>query len=139
MRANVIAAHRRAYDIIHRASPKAMVSSNYAWPGNGALASFQTDPFIAAVADKLDYLAVDYYYPAYDQAKTLIALSNGTSYDIALDPFGMYTALRQMQRRYPRLPILVSENGMPTKNGVRTDRQTTTSGAATRRASASTR
>jgi beta-glucosidase len=124
MRANLVTAHRRAYDIIHAGSPRAMVSTNYAWPGNGALASFSTDPFIAAVADKMDYLAVDYYYPAYDQASTLVALSNGTSYDIALDPFGMFTALRQMHRRYPRLAILVSENGMPTKNGVRADGQT---------------
>jgi beta-glucosidase len=124
MRANLISAHRRAYDIVHAGSPHALVSSNYAWPGNGTLASFSTDPFIAAVADKLDYLAVDYYYPAYDQASTLVALSNGTSYDIALDPFGMFTALRQMHRRYPKLPILVSENGMPTKNGVRADGQT---------------
>jgi beta-glucosidase len=121
MRANLIAAHRRAYDIIHKGSPGAMVSSNYAWPGNGPLAGFTTDPFINAVSDKLDYLALDYYYPAYDQAATLVDLSAGTSYNIPLDPFGMFTALRQMHRAYPRLPILVTENGMPTRNGTRSD------------------
>jgi beta-glucosidase len=84
-------------------------------------ATFQTDPFINAVADKLDYLALDYYYPAYDQARTLVALSSGKSYDISLDPFGMFTALRQMHRRYPRLPILITENGMPTRSGTRAD------------------
>jgi beta-glucosidase len=126
MRTNLIAAHRKAYDIIHRGSPGAKVSSNYAWPGNGPLASFATDPFINAVADKLDYLAIDYYYPAYDQASTLVALSGGRSYDIPLDPFGMFTALRQMHARYPKLPILVSENGMPTKDGTRADGATRT-------------
>jgi beta-glucosidase len=121
MRANVVAAHRKAYDIIHRGSPGAKVSSNYAWPGNGGLASFQTDPFIKAVADKLDYLAVDYYYPAYDQASTLLSIAAGTSYAIPLDPFGMYAALRQMHARYPEKPILISENGMPTRDGTRAD------------------
>ncbi|WP_051222387.1 glycoside hydrolase family 1 protein [Conexibacter woesei] len=121
VRANLIAAHDRAYDIIHKGSPGAKVSSNYAWPGNGALASFATDPFTNAVAGKLDYLALDYYYPAYDQARTLLNISAGTSYNIALDPFGIYTALRQMHARYPSKPILISENGMPTRNGTRAD------------------
>ncbi len=116
MRANLIAAHKRAYAIIHRYSPHAMVSSNYAWPGRGSLASVETDSFLHAVHKQLDYLALDYYYPAYDQLATLSQLSAGTSWTIPLDPFGMYTALRSMHRAFPHLPVLITENGMPTHN-----------------------
>ena len=114
MRRNLIAAHKRAYKIIHRYSPHAMVSSNYAWPGRGPLASVETEPFLNAVRKQLDYIALDYYYPAYDQTSTLLALSAGTSWNIPLDPFGMYTALRSMHRQFPHRPILITENGMPT-------------------------
>jgi beta-glucosidase len=117
MRANVILAHRKAYAIIHRARPDAMVSSNYAWPGRSSLASVETDPFLQAVRKQLDYVAVDYYYPAYDQAATLVQLAAGTSWNIPLDPFGMYTALRSMHRAFPKLPVLITENGMPTHDG----------------------
>jgi beta-glucosidase len=116
MRANLIAAHRRAYAIIHRDSPGAMVSSNYAWPGRGALASLETEPFLNAVKKQLDYVALDYYYPAYDQTSTLLALSAGTSWTIPLDPFGIYTALRSLHRQFPHRPVLITENGMPTDN-----------------------
>ncbi len=116
MRANLIAAHKRAYAIIHRYSHHAMVSSNYAWPGRGSLAGIETDPFLHAVRKQLDYLALDYYYPAYDQLATLSQLSAGTSWNIPLDPFGMYTALRSMHRAFGHLPVLITENGMPTHN-----------------------
>jgi beta-glucosidase len=117
MRANLIAAHKRAYAIIHRYSPGAMVSSNYAWPGRGPLASLETEPFLNAVKKQLDYVALDYYYPAYDQASTLVDLSAGMSWKAPLDPFGMYTALRSMHRQFPHRPVLITENGMPTDNG----------------------
>jgi beta-glucosidase len=117
MRANMIAAHKRAYAIIHRYSPHAMVSSNYAWPGRGPLASIETEPFLNAVKKQLDYVALDYYYPAYNQAGTLLQISAGTSWTIPLDPFGIYTALRSMHRQFPHRPVLITENGMPTDNG----------------------
>ena len=51
----------------------------------------------------------------------MLNISAGTSYNIKLDPFGIYMALRQMHARYPSKPILISENGMPTRNGTRAD------------------
>jgi beta-glucosidase len=39
------------------------------------------------------------------------------SWTIPLDPFGMYTALRSMHREFPQLPVLITENGLPTYNG----------------------
>jgi beta-glucosidase len=117
MRANLIATHGRAYKIIHRYSPHAMVSSNYAWPGRGSIASLEAEPFLNAVKKQLDYVALDYYYPAYDQVAALLQLSRGTSWNIPLDPFGMYTALRSMHRQFPHRPVLITESGMPTDNG----------------------
>jgi beta-glucosidase len=119
MRAHLIQAHRAAYDIIHRLVPGARVSSNYAWPGRGPLAGLDTDAFMNAVADKLDYVGLDYYYPAYDQSATLVDLSAGTSWLIPVEPFGMYTALQSVHARFPRLPVLITENGMSTDNGAR--------------------
>jgi beta-glucosidase len=116
MRANLILAHKQAYAIIHRARRDAMVSSNYAWPGRGALASVETDPFLQAVRKQLDYVGLDYYYPAYDQTAALVQLAAGTGWNIPLDPFGMYTALRSMHRAFPKLPVLITENGMSTQN-----------------------
>ena len=118
MRANLIDAHRRAYDLIHRLDDHAKVSTNYAWPGVGPLADIATDEFMQAVADKLDYVGLDYYYPAYDQAGTLIPLSAGTPWQIPLDAFGIYTALRQLEDAFPGLPILITENGMPTEDAM---------------------
>ncbi|MCW2993247.1 MAG: glycoside hydrolase family 1, partial [Conexibacter sp.] len=117
MRTNMIDAHRRAYDLIHRLDRDALVSTNYAWPGRGALSSLETDPFMKAVAGKLDYAALDYYYPAYDQVASLLNIQAGTPWLAPLDPFGIYTALRSMHRMYPKIPVLVTENGMGTKDG----------------------
>ena len=110
---NLIAAHRRAYDLIHRYNDDAQVSSNVAWRGPDTLSS---DRFVAGVADKLDYAALDYYYPGY-QATDLSYVIAGTAWLAQLDPFGMYTALRTFHRAFPGLPVLVAENGMPTDNG----------------------
>jgi beta-glucosidase len=118
MRSNLTKAHRRAYDVIHRYVQGARVSSNYAWPGRGPLARGGDDKFLDAVADKLDYVGLDYYYPAYDQTAALLDLSGGTAWRIPVDPFGMYTALRSMHARFPRLPILITENGVSTENGM---------------------
>ena len=54
-----------------------MVSSNYAWPGTRALANIDSEPFLKAVRKQLDYVALDYYYPAYDQSATLAQLVGG--------------------------------------------------------------
>ena len=114
----MVTAHRRAYGLIHRIDPSSRVTSNYAWSGVGPLTDSNADPFLDAVADKLDYIGLDYYYPAYDQISTLIELANNTSWEAQLDPFGMYTALRSMHRSYPGLPIVITENGMPTEDAM---------------------
>ena len=84
MTKNLIAAHRGAYDAIHRFNRDAQVSSNIAWQQNRARA-IDGDAFIQGVKDKLD-------------------------------PFGMYVALRALHSAFPKLPVMVTENGMPLEN-----------------------
>jgi beta-glucosidase len=109
---HLVSAHRRAHALIHRLQPRARVSTNVAWLGPDTA----EDPrFFSRVADKLDYVALDYYYPGY-RSTDLTYVLRGTSWLAQLDPFGMYTSLRTLARRFPSLPIVVTENGMPTDN-----------------------
>jgi beta-glucosidase len=111
MTGNLVAAHRGAYDAIHDANAKAQVSSNVAW--RGSLAATLADPFLEAVTDKLDFFGLDYYYPCYQDSDLSHAIG-GTAWLAQLDPFGIYTALCAVHRAFPTLPIMVTENGMPT-------------------------
>jgi beta-glucosidase len=110
---NLVRAHRRAYGLIHRLQPRARVSTNLAWVGLTTAA----DPrFYSRVADRLDYVALDYYYPAYTGSDLPHVLA-GTPWLAQLDPFGLYLSLRTLSRQFPRLPIVITENGMPTDDG----------------------
>jgi beta-glucosidase len=117
MTANLVTAHRGAYDAIHAADPTAQVSSNVVWQRNAAMTVAQ-DPFLQGVKDKLDYFGVDYYYPGYKDSDLTNAIL-GTGWKAQLDPFGIYTALRELHRAFPALPIMVTENGMATDDGKR--------------------
>jgi beta-glucosidase len=116
MTTNLVAAHIRAYDLIHGQDRRAQVSSNFAWQAGGTFA----DPFLQGIGDKLDYVGLDYYYPGY-RASDLTHALTGTAWEAQIAPFGIFEALRELARRYPRKPILVTENGMPSDNGVRID------------------
>ena len=63
-RRNLIAAHRRSYELIHQIDPAAMVSSNIVWTGDttiGRIAQGLTAwAFLDAVKDRIDYLAFDF-------------------------------------------------------------------------------
>ncbi len=111
MQANLVDAHRRAYDLIHERDPGASVSANYAWIGDGVLGSLASDPFLDAVEGRLDFAALDYYVPAYHQLQDLVPIFTGRAWAARKDPFGIYTALRAMQRRFPGLPVFITENG----------------------------
>lgn len=119
MNENLVAAHRQAYDLIHGIDPVAKVTSNIAWAGDKGFApALQlTDLlFIDRVRDKIDFLGFDYYYTNFTPVDFLnSALSR--PWDSSIDPFQMYSALRTLSRRYPGLPLMIVENGMPTDNG----------------------
>ncbi len=115
MRANLISAHRRAYDLIHRLQPGAKVSTNVAY-GSALNAIFDAAVF-NQVTDKLDFIGIDYYYGVSARNLTAISAANGAFWNIEPEPEGLYFVLKNYQRRLPNLPLYVVEAGMPTDNG----------------------
>jgi beta-glucosidase len=122
MMRGLVAAHRAAYDHIHARQPGAMVTSNMAYMAG---VNAQIDEiFMDRIADKLDYIGIDYYYGLSPlDTSSLSALSYGDLAAIKLQPEGIYYALRHYAERFPGRPLYIIENGMPTDNGVRKDGQ----------------
>jgi beta-glucosidase len=115
MRNALIKAHRAAYDMIHRLDPGAMVSSNLAY---GSIANALFDAaLLNEVTDKLDFIGIDYYYGANLENLTIAYVVTGELWRIDPEPEGLYYVLRNYQRRFPRLPLYIVENGMATDNG----------------------
>lgn len=115
MSQRLVQTHRRAYDLVHRLDPGAKVSSNVAYiPG---LEKVLDVAFLDQVADKLDFLGLDYYYGA--SVGNLSGLNSFADdyWNIDYQPEGMLYALRFYHRQYPQLPLYVVENGMATDNG----------------------
>lgn len=116
IRKNLISAHRKSYDVIHAVDPVAQVSSNIVWfgdtPMNRLLQDLTDWSFLDSISDKIDYVGIDYY--AADLLKGLIT---GHHWMWDPNPAGLYRGLRIVSERYPKLPLLIAENGMATENG----------------------
>ncbi|AYF75854.1 glycoside hydrolase family 1 protein [Nocardia yunnanensis] len=112
----MVAAHRGIYDYIHGRQPGAMVTSNIAYSAMGAA---QADAsFVDRIADKLDYVGVDYYYGgSLSNPPNLIAQLTNTPSGLILEPDGIYYALRRYAGKFPGRPLYIVENGMPSDNG----------------------
>jgi beta-glucosidase len=115
MRRHLIAAHAQVYDLIHALDGAARVSSNFVWCGRGTrswlLQRFTDWLFLSGVRDKMDYIAFDYYYGGVGRE-----LLEGRMWECDPAPSGLRHALKKIARRYPKRPILIAENGMPTLN-----------------------
>jgi beta-glucosidase len=115
MRRHLISAHRQVYDLIHALDRGAMVTSNIVWAGQGLrsclLQKFTDWLFLRGVEDKIDCLAFDYYYHSISDE-----VLQGRTWEADPDPEGLGRALKKLAGRYPKLPILIAENGMPTHN-----------------------
>jgi beta-glucosidase len=109
-------AHNAIYDTIHHDQPNAMVTSNLGYvPGAETEVN---QPYVDKVADKLDFLGVDYYFgPDPDTTATRTTAGAPAIWELPLQPDGIYYALRHYARRFPGKPLYVVENGMPTENG----------------------
>jgi beta-glucosidase len=108
------AVHRPIYDYIHSRQPGAMVSSNVAFiPGAEPVLDAI---FLDGIKDKLDFVGIDYYYSASPtQANTLYsAIDQFWKADSSAD--GIYYALQYYQERFPKLPMFIIENSIPTEN-----------------------
>ncbi|MEU5876519.1 family 1 glycosylhydrolase [Spirillospora sp. NPDC047279] len=115
MRDQLIKTHRAAYDMFHQVDPNVMVSSNVAY---GAVLNGIFDAALFnQVTDKLDFVGVDYYYGVNVRNTTAINSLTGEFWKIDPEPEGIYYVLKNYQRRLPRLPLYIVENGMPTDDG----------------------
>ncbi|MDO9236942.1 MAG: family 1 glycosylhydrolase [Aquabacterium sp.] len=120
MNDGMVAVHRAIYDHIHVKQAGAMVSSNVAYISG--LESQIDTLFFNRVVDKLDFIGIDYYYGlSVTDLSSLGGLLNNTLWTIKLQPEGIYYAMRHYAERYPKLPLYIVENGMPTQDGVRAD------------------
>jgi beta-glucosidase len=114
MRQHLVEVHRRAYDLIHELDPGALVTSNLAY-----LPALHLDDvlFFDRVADKLDFIGIDYYYDASVDNLSVIQALTGNPWDIEPQPDGLYRVLRSYHDKAPGLPMYVVENGMVTDDG----------------------
>ncbi|MQY04517.1 family 1 glycosylhydrolase [Actinomadura macrotermitis] len=115
MRDALLRTHRAAYDMIHRVDPGAPVTSNVAY--GSVLNGLFDAALFNQITDKIDFIGVDYYYGANLENTTAVHSLTGEFWRIDPEPEGLYYVLRNYQRRLPRLPVYIVENGMPTDNG----------------------
>jgi beta-glucosidase len=114
--------HRRAYELIRSSDQKAMISANVVW--EPAPASWFDDWFFDRVSDRIDYVAIDYYYSVRIDLSVVHA-AHGQFWRVNFTPSALLTAIRDYHRRAPSLPVYVVENGMATDDGLaRRDRYT---------------
>ncbi|MFB7717932.1 family 1 glycosylhydrolase [Nocardia sp. NPDC056100] len=106
-------AHNGIYDYIHRVQPGAMVTSNVAYIPTAEDAI--NGPLMNAIATKLDYIGIDYYYGMSPDDMRAISTELWKN---SLQPEGIYYALQHYSRAFPGKPLYIVENGMPTENGL---------------------
>jgi beta-glucosidase len=111
----LVRAHRRAYDLIHRLDPGAMVSTNVAHtPIMGPTADYA---LLDQISDKLDFIGADYYFGRSAFNWTVTNMLFGKPWDVRPQPDGIYWVIRNFHQYLPKLPIYIVENGMITNNG----------------------
>ncbi|MEO3782265.1 family 1 glycosylhydrolase [Actinocorallia sp. B10E7] len=115
MSANLIKAHRRAYDLIHRIDDDAMVTANVAY--STVLNPLFDRALFTEVPDKLDYIGLDYYLSMSAANLTVLRVFGGEYWRIEAEPDGLYHVLHDYHRRLPHLPIYIIENGAATDGG----------------------
>lgn len=128
---NMISAHNKAYEVIHRVDSNAKVASTQALqygearpntPVNMALAKLvnylTNHRFLDATKDAHDFIAVQYYGPvAYKLTTKGLNIDrtpvSGERSDLGWDiyPASLYEVLKDMSKRYDK-PIIITENGL---------------------------
>jgi len=110
----LVKVHNAIYDYIHAQQPGAMVSSNVAYiPG---VEPVLDGIFLDRMAKKIDFVGIDYYYSASPtQARTLYAfIDEFWKADASAD--GIYYALQYYAKKFPKLPLFIIENSIPTED-----------------------
>jgi|SRR5579872_1769544 len=134
--ANMIEAHKQAYQALHQINPEFQVGSTQAMqllsgaPGtlaNQLLASFLQDymnwHFLDATKDQTDFVGIQYYGPSlidlHFGGAGFVAVQNPPNVKAAqrsdtgteIYPAGIYQLLTQTYQRYKK-PIIITENGI---------------------------
>ena len=107
--------HRVAWEALHAVDPNARVSTNVVF--EPAPASWFDDWYFDRVKDRLEWLALDYYYSLSPELSVVHA-AKGQFWRVRFTPDALVTALLDYHRRAPHLPVYVVENGMATDDGL---------------------
>lgn len=116
MRARLLEAHRRAYQMIKRRDPQSWASSNISYMP-APLNVFDDRWFFDLAVDSMDFLGLDYYYSVSLDNMTAALDWIGRLWAIRAQPDGLLHALRLYHRKAPWLPIWIVENGISTDDG----------------------
>nr|WP_245549854.1 family 1 glycosylhydrolase [Gordonia effusa] len=111
----LVTVHRNIFDYIHGKQPGAKVSSNVAYIPTAESAIDTT--YLDRIADKLDFVGIDYYYSIAPSDLRAINAATGKMWDASIAADGIYYALRHYARKLPGKPLYVVESGMATENG----------------------
>ena len=123
---NVARAHRAAARIIKAAHPAAPVGAahNIAYMSPAgvfdllpSLASdrLMTFPFMESIRGAIDFVGLNYYGQEFVKGFGAVAVVAGEEYSDsgrAIFPDGLYHLLKSFHRRFPTLPIIMTENGV---------------------------
>ncbi|MCM6777111.1 family 1 glycosylhydrolase [Nocardia sp. CDC159] len=114
-------AHNRIYDHIHAKRADALVTSNVGFVAKSDASV--NDRMFGLIADRLDFVSLDYYFGAETDATTRprprsqVAAAPTGLWDLPLQAEGIYYAIRRYARKFPGKKIYIAENGMATENG----------------------
>ncbi len=116
MKRRLVEAHRRAYDLIKRLDPDALVTSNISYlPAPLNLVDDRW--FFDVCVDTMDFLGIDFYYGLSVDNPTVAYEPGGRLWKVRAQPDGLLHALRIYHRKAPHLPIWIVENGVCTDDG----------------------
>jgi beta-glucosidase len=114
----------KLHDLIyHRAFLDPLLGYGYPEPLAFRMAPLVRPGDLEVIAQRPDFLGLNYYGPEYRQAWTGAPFSNDgnvspprepiTSEKTPIDPQGLFEILCSVRDRYPRTPIVITENGFP--------------------------
>jgi beta-glucosidase len=133
--ANMVEAHKKAYEIIHKVDSEALVGSTqamqlgYGEPNtlvNQVLATYlnhyANEKFFDDTKDHSDFLGIQYYGPtlyALNFGKNIVGVKNFENTNAAVRsdagrevyPYGIYEIIKKNYERYHK-PIIITENGI---------------------------
>ncbi len=111
----IVRVHRSIYDYIHVRDTKALVSSNIAYIP--AAEPIIDKTVLNRIADKLDFVGIDYYYSATPTDLSVANVAIDRMWDASMAADGIYYALRDLHERFPGKPLYIVEAGLVTQDG----------------------